>query len=62
LPNHGPAGLPLSPPGITCTALGCERRASATKRRAGPLPNMTPFTVDARGLCDEASTTLKPRQ
>ena len=41
LPNHGPAGLPLSPPGITYTASGCERRASATKRRDGaPLDMM----------------------
>jgi uncharacterized cupin superfamily protein len=26
LPNHGPAGLPLSPPGITCTAFGSLRK------------------------------------
>ena len=37
-----------------------DRRVSATKRRAGPWPKVKPFSVDARGLCEEASTAEKP--
>ena len=60
VPEERPNGFPLAPPGVTWTAFGCDRRVSATKRRAGPLAKRKPFSVDARGLCEEASTTAKP--
>ena len=49
-------GLPLSPPGITWTAFGSSVRASATKRLAGPLPNMNPFRSTPAGC----ATTHRP--